>query len=47
VSYIFVISENTYHEMLSNPYEFVSELGTLDALGSKSAEYVFGFKKLV
>jgi hypothetical protein len=40
----FVISENTFHEMLSNPHEFVSEF---DALGSKSAEYVFGFKKLV
>jgi hypothetical protein len=39
----FIISENTFHEMLSNPHEFVSELGTIDALGSKSAEYVFGF----
>jgi hypothetical protein len=43
----FVTSENALHEMLSNPHEFVSKLGTIDGLGSKSAEYVFGFKKLV
>jgi hypothetical protein len=43
----FQISENTLLEMLSNPHKFVSKLGTIDALGSKSAEYVFGFMKLI
>jgi hypothetical protein len=43
----FKISEITLLEMLSNSHEFVSELGTIDALGSKSAEYVFGFMKFI
>jgi hypothetical protein len=43
----FVISENTLLERLSNPHEFVSELETIDALGSKSTVYVFGCKKLM
>jgi hypothetical protein len=34
----FLISENIMLEMLSNPHEFVTELGTIDALGSKSTE---------
>jgi hypothetical protein len=41
-----VISENILLEM-PNRHEFVSELGTIDDLGSKSTEYVFGFKKLI
>jgi hypothetical protein len=43
----FVLCENILLEMLSNPHEFVSELGTIYDLGSKSTEYVFGFKKLI
>jgi hypothetical protein len=39
------ISKNTLQEMLNNPHEFVSEVGY--ALGGKSAEYIFGFMKLM
>jgi hypothetical protein len=37
----FVTSENILLEMLSNPHEFLSELGTIDALSSKITEYIF------
>ena len=42
-----VISENAFNEMLSNSHELVSVVGTVCALGGKSAEYVFGIMKLM
>jgi len=33
VSYIRLVSENTLQEMLSNPNEFVSEVGTVVCFG--------------
>jgi len=42
-----VISENTLQDMFSNPHEFVSEVGTIVCFGGRSAEYVFGFMKLM
>ena len=44
-----VLSEKsvTVQEMLSNPHESFRRWGLLHDLGGKSAEYVFGFIKLM